>query len=74
MFEIDINLPQKGGEVHTCKSHKEGDEIVFTCPHCPDYERRMNLKTGEMKVKNASEDIRHTGSHVSSIFNGLSTN
>ncbi len=74
MFDINFNIPQTDAKIHQCQSHKEGDDIVFTCPDCPGYERRMNLRTNKMTVVNAREDILHTGTHVSPILKGLNGN
>ena len=52
-----FNLPDN---VHHCTSVRLGDEIIWRCPVCPDYERRFNLLTGKMSVKGKSE-IPHTG-------------
>lgn len=49
---------------HTCKATREGDWAVFVCDLCPDYERRMNTRTGEMTVKGASADIEHEGTSI----------
>lgn len=43
---------------HKCTSEVQGDWVVFRCEHCPDYERRINWKTGETTVKGAKE-IQH---------------
>lgn len=34
---------------HTCIARREGDWAVFTCPLCPGFERRLNLRTGAMQ-------------------------
>lgn len=49
---------------HQCDSYRQGDWIVFICPSCSDYERRINLRTGEIKVKNSSPEIMHSGTHA----------
>ncbi len=46
---------------HECTSQRHGDWIIFRCPHCDDYERRLNWRTGEMRVRNARTEINHTG-------------
>ncbi|RMH75836.1 MAG: hypothetical protein D6681_21995 [Calditrichaeota bacterium] len=59
-----IEFPHaRGADFHECDAHREGDWIVFRCPQCPDYERRLNWRTGEMEVKNNPPDINHTGSY-----------
>lgn len=50
--------------VHQCDSYRKGDWIVFRCPSCHDYERKINWKTGEVSVKNSREHVLHEGKHV----------
>ena len=46
---------------HKCKGKKRGEWIHFTCKHC-DYERRYNLRTGEMvSVNPGSITALHSG-------------
>lgn len=61
-------------ETHACQSRVEGDWIIFTCPDCPDYERRYNYKTKEMQVKHASVDINHVGQFIPALLQGMSSN
>ena len=50
---------------HKCTSEQEGEWIVFRCDLCPDYERRMHLKTGKMVTKgNEESNILHNGFFV----------
>lgn len=51
-------------EQHACIGHKEGDWIIFTCPQCKGYERRINWKTGEMKSRVGDNPVLHTGFHA----------
>jgi len=53
-----LNLPE---ETHHCTSHREGDWIVWRCPQCDRYERRLNARTGEMKTTRGGSEARHTG-------------
>ncbi|MCA0235495.1 MAG: hypothetical protein LCH81_03855 [Bacteroidetes bacterium] len=46
---------------HYCTSHREGEWIVWRCPHCSDYERRMNWQTGEMRIKRGASTAQHIG-------------
>lgn len=50
---------------HTCESRREGDWIIFTCPHCSEYESRFNIKTEE-RISHHAEDptVFHQGSFV----------
>lgn len=45
---------------HVCKSYRDGEWIVYYCPHC-NYEMRENWKTGENKIRNMKMNIRHSG-------------
>lgn len=60
MHEIEMKL-EEGPMHHKCIASKEGDWDVFRCPICKDYERRINRRTGEMRVSNQSATIRHSG-------------
>lgn len=40
---------------HSCNARRDGDWAIFTCPLCPGFERRMNLRTGAMRVQEASD-------------------
>jgi hypothetical protein len=61
---IDINFNSTpDGEHHSCDAIREGDWIIFRCAKCPDYERRMNWRTGEMKTNGAREDVHHSGNY-----------
>ncbi len=48
-------------DVHHCTSYRENDWIVWRCPHCQDYERRYNWKTGKMRVNRGGSVAQHTG-------------
>lgn len=48
---------------HQCDSYRKGDWIVFKCPQCHDYERKVNWKTGEVRVKNSTE-VLHSGKYL----------
>lgn len=66
------NLPE---DTHVCKSHKQGDVITWTCPHCPGYIRTYNEKTGTLYVNRAGSTAIHTGSSVASaVFSICSEN
>lgn len=48
-------------EKHNCESRREGEWIIFECPHC-NYVREWNLTTNEMKVtKGEDESVMHSG-------------
>ena len=51
-------------EEHRCESYRDGDWIVFTCPLCLDYERRLNWRTGNMTAKDQTPiHIQHSGEY-----------
>ncbi|KAA3612183.1 MAG: hypothetical protein DWQ05_19465 [Calditrichaeota bacterium] len=49
---------------HPCNSIRHGDWVVFKCPLCPDYERRINWRTKEVSVKGSTPEILHNGEHL----------
>lgn len=49
--------------IHYCTSHIDKDWIVWRCPHCEGYERRLNWKTGEMRVNRGNSLAQHTGTN-----------
>lgn len=49
---------------HKCSHHTEGNEIIFTCLLCPEYERRINVITGKEKTKGVSIQIQHLGNYT----------
>ncbi len=54
-------------ETHACQSRRDGDWIVFTCPHC-DYELWDNWRSDELKIFNAKQHINHRGSHLTEDY------
>jgi hypothetical protein len=64
MYEIDF--PANPDMIHESDAVTEGDWVVFRCPICKDYERRINTVTDEMKVKNVSPTVCHSGCHIHS--------
>jgi hypothetical protein len=60
---------------HRCVGEIEGDEIIFRCPACLDYERRINLKTGEMKnMTPETNTIPHHGFEMKPGFDTFQFN
>ena len=51
-------------EKHACQSRLEGNWIIWTCPHCPDYERKLNWRTGETKSKKSPSHPEHYGMNL----------
>ena len=56
--------PALGPDHHECTSTRSGDWIIFRCPRCLDYERRLNWRTGASHARNVRPDLRHSGRHV----------
>lgn len=65
---MDILIQESPASVHTenhsCESHLRGDWIIWTCPECEGYERRLNWRTGEMKAKKAPTQAHHYGMNL----------
>jgi hypothetical protein len=59
---------------HECDAVTEGDWVVFRCPICKDYERKINVITGETKVKNLSSTVSHSGRHLASQYGAMRAN
>jgi hypothetical protein len=63
MKKIEFDASEEGK--HVCTSKKVGDWIIYRCPLCPDYQRKYNLKTGEMKTKCNKDNYNlHIGSYA----------
>jgi hypothetical protein len=72
-----INFANVPGS-HQCTSHIENGCIVWRCPYCEGYERRLNVSTGEMTVKGKT-DFPHQGGNVgktdvSALTKGINLN
>ena len=59
---------EENSERHECEAREEGGWIIYHCPLCPDYERRVNVRTGDMEAKNMKAGIDHSGSYVPEDF------
>jgi len=57
-MQIEFNI----SDSHICTSHIDGDWIIWRCPICLGYERKLNVKTFEMLVKGKTE-FTHQGSN-----------
>lgn len=55
------NVNQFEEEKHECTVNREGDWVVFRCPICQDYERRIHLVTGKMVSNKTLNPINHSG-------------
>lgn len=50
---------------HICEAKIEGKWIVFTCPQCLDYRRKINQETGEMITDSmGNPEVLHQGFYV----------
>jgi len=65
MLNFNFNLSSDDEyEIHSCKSYRDGDWIIFYCPICIDYERRINWRTREMKSRNVKDNVKHLGNYI----------
>lgn len=48
---------------HHCTSHVDGEWIIWICPICTGYYRKLNWKTGEMISNTNGSVFLHTGSN-----------
>lgn len=62
---VELNLSPDASDPndHVYTSRREGDWIIFTCPTCKGHERRLNWRTGEMKVI-GNTHATHRGFHA----------
>ncbi len=64
-MKFELHNDSESEHIHLCESNRNGDWLIFTCPKCPDYERRLNWKTGEMHLKEGKDEmILHRGSFL----------
>lgn len=61
-FMENLDIHGLAPDHHQCTSHREGDWITWKCPYCRGYERKMNWKTGEMRLKTGGSQALHSGS------------
>jgi hypothetical protein len=53
-------------DAHECTQQIQGDWVVFTCPLCPDYRRKMHRETGEFVDETTGiVEALHSGVYVS---------
>lgn len=62
-WKIDFD-PKPDSLHHKCDAFRNGDWIIFRCPICKDYERRLNWRTGEMRVRNDKPEVYHHGNYM----------
>ncbi len=62
---VQFDTSHFGQEYHICQSRCEGDWIIFTCPHCAEYEQRINYRTKE-RISFPADDptLMHQGSFL----------
>jgi hypothetical protein len=71
---FDINF-SGNPSTHQCEQRIEGDWVIFTCPICKDYERRINLKSKEMQVYGSEGNPHlHRGTFIKPGFENLQCN
>ena len=63
-----------GKDGHKCSAYRDGDWIIFYCPRCTNYERRINWRTGETKSKNIAKEIKHFGEYFPVEFRQIYEN
>ena len=57
---------------HQCTSERDGDWVIFRCKHCPSFERRVNLKSGEATQKSCGNPaVRHDGNYCPEVLRGM---
>ncbi|HNM23949.1 MAG TPA: hypothetical protein PKL15_00915 [Saprospiraceae bacterium] len=56
-----LNFAGLPPNVHHCTSRRDGDWIIWSCPHCSGYERRLNWVSGEMRVRRGDSPAQHVG-------------
>jgi hypothetical protein len=49
---------------HECEARVEDEWVVYTCPKCPAYERRINQRTDEMTASGMQLGIQHSGTYA----------
>lgn len=61
MRDFEIKFKGIPDDTHICTSFVEGDWVVFRCPICQGYERRINLVTDEIRVIRNGSTANHIG-------------
>ena len=65
---LDFQPGGKAGK-HECKAEVQGDWVVFRCPHCPDFERKIHRQTGEMLTqRDPNNMVGHYGTYMKPGF------
>lgn len=59
-FRINDESPR-----HQCDARRDGDWVIFTCPQCDGYERKLNLHNGKMTARPGEDPlVLHEGVFV----------
>jgi hypothetical protein len=62
---IRIKIDDGDGSGHKAQGRLEGQWIIFTCEHCPSWERRYDWQTGEMTFSKGTAILRGIQHHGS---------
>lgn len=66
MLNIEFSAKE---DAHNCEVSVEAPWIVFTCPQCQNYRRKMHQETGEMVVENPGDpQIKHQGMYINPLI------
>lgn len=66
---MQLHFSSGDPDSHTCESRREGAWVIFTCPVCAEFERRINMETGELRTIPAADPcILHHGSFMPAGF------
>ena len=66
MLNIEFSAKE---DAHTCEVSVEEQWIVFTCPQCQNYRRKMHQETGEMVVEKPGDpQITHRGMYINPLI------
>jgi len=72
MDELSVVLNNSNVNQHECVSVKSGDWVIFSCPQCPGYERRINLHTQEMRLQDPNQGkYTHVGRHSPRLLHSM---
>lgn len=74
MSTVHLEFASQSYNSHACQGFRDGDWIIFRCGQCPEYERRMNWRTGEVRSRHTSPEIRHNGFYTPQQYHELMLN
>ena len=63
---MQVSFPSNdSGARHRCEARRFKNWVVFTCPQCPGFERRIDLETGAMHTRPGADPyVLHEGFYV----------